>query len=158
MLQQCWGASSCMRTRIIVEEHYTVCQHSISLFWMTLCSFFSVSQYTSDVLVVPCLTNSFPVAGNSCHQLSGRRLFKLFRPVWWMCVHPLLWLRFGFNVHKWNPGFTTCYSYDVIKKIINVMSLWKSQSRSEAILLILCSPVSICGTHLTQNLCQPSLR
>jgi hypothetical protein len=24
-------------------------------------------------------------------------LFKLFRLVWWMCVHPLLWLLFGFQ-------------------------------------------------------------
>jgi hypothetical protein len=42
--------------------------------------------------------HSFPVLGNSCHQLSGRQhLFKLFRLVWWMCVHPLLWLLFGIN-------------------------------------------------------------
>jgi hypothetical protein len=25
-----------------------------------------------------------------------------------MCVHLLLWLPFGFNMHKWNPGFITC--------------------------------------------------
>jgi hypothetical protein len=34
--------------------------------------------------------------------------------VLWMCVHPLLWLFFGFNIHKWN-GFITCYSYHVIE-------------------------------------------
>jgi hypothetical protein len=28
MLKQCSSASSCMRTRIVMEEHYTVCQHS----------------------------------------------------------------------------------------------------------------------------------
>jgi hypothetical protein len=25
-------------------------------------------------------------------------MFKLFQLVWWMCVHPLLWLLFGFNI------------------------------------------------------------
>jgi hypothetical protein len=35
------------------------------------------------------------------HQLSDRqRLFELFRHFWWMCVHPLLWLLFGFNIHN----------------------------------------------------------
>jgi hypothetical protein len=29
MLQQCSSASSCMRKRIVVEEHYTGCQHSM---------------------------------------------------------------------------------------------------------------------------------
>jgi hypothetical protein len=27
-------------------------------------------------------------------------LFKIFWLVLWMCVHPLLWLLFGFNIHK----------------------------------------------------------
>jgi hypothetical protein len=58
---------------------------------------------------------SCSVAENSCHQLSGKQsLFKLLRLVWWMCVHPLFWLLFGFSIHKWNPGFITCYSYDMI--------------------------------------------
>jgi hypothetical protein len=29
MLYQCSSASSCMRMRIVMEKHYTVCQHSI---------------------------------------------------------------------------------------------------------------------------------
>jgi hypothetical protein len=42
MLQQCSNASSCMCTRIIMEEHYTVCQHPTQ---MALHNFCSVLQY-----------------------------------------------------------------------------------------------------------------
>jgi hypothetical protein len=28
VIQQCWGARSCMRTRIVIDEHCTGCQHS----------------------------------------------------------------------------------------------------------------------------------
>jgi hypothetical protein len=76
-------------------------------------------------------------------------LFKLFRLVWWMCVHPLLWLLFGFNTHKWNPGFITCYLYDVIEKFITVFVV---SVKAEAILCVLCIQVSIFRTHLMQNL------
>jgi hypothetical protein len=31
ILQQCLGATSCMRTRIVMEEHFTGCQHSTPL-------------------------------------------------------------------------------------------------------------------------------
>jgi hypothetical protein len=31
MLQQCLGVSSCMLTYIVMEEHYTTCQHSTPL-------------------------------------------------------------------------------------------------------------------------------
>jgi hypothetical protein len=56
-------------------------------------------------------------------------LFKLFRLVWWMCVHPLLCLLFSFSIHKWNPGFITCDSYSVIEKFIAILVvlLWKSK-------------------------------
>jgi hypothetical protein len=37
-----------------------------------------------------------------------------------MCVHPLLWLLFGFNIHKWKPGFITCYSYDMTEKFMAI--------------------------------------
>jgi hypothetical protein len=47
-------------------------------------------------------------------------LFKLFCIVWWMHEHPLLWVLFGFNIHKWNPGFITCYSYNVTEKFISI--------------------------------------
>jgi hypothetical protein len=44
MLQQCSSASSCMRMQPYVSIPRL-------LFWMGLRSFFSVSQYTSDVIV-----------------------------------------------------------------------------------------------------------
>jgi hypothetical protein len=42
-------------------------------------------------------------------------LHKLFRLVWRMCVHTLFRLIFGVNIHRWNPGFIFCYSYNVIE-------------------------------------------
>jgi hypothetical protein len=47
-----------MRTRIIIDEHYTGSQHSTSFVLNGHTQFFSVSQYTSDVTVVPCCMNS----------------------------------------------------------------------------------------------------
>jgi hypothetical protein len=49
-----------MRTRIVMKEHYTGCQHStfFVLNGPMLLVFFGVSQYTSDVIVVPCCMNS----------------------------------------------------------------------------------------------------
>jgi hypothetical protein len=99
MLQQCSSASSCMRTRIFMEEHYTGCQHSKPSFRMALRSFLVFRmQYTCDVIVVPCCMNctlSAPFLSQktvAIRFLEGRRMFKLFRLVWWICVHPLLWL------------------------------------------------------------------
>jgi hypothetical protein len=145
-------------------SHYTVCQHSTSFFfWMALSSFFfSVSQHTSDVIVVPCCINftiSTPFLSQmtvSISFLAGRqRLFKISGLVWWMCVHPLLWLLLCFNIHKWSPSFITCYSYDVIEKFTAIFVV--SLQKTKAILCVLCAPVCIFGTHLAQNLWQPSL-
>jgi hypothetical protein len=47
-----------MRTRVIMEEHYTGCQHSMPFVLNGLTHFFSVLQYTADVIVVPCCMNS----------------------------------------------------------------------------------------------------
>jgi hypothetical protein len=35
-----------------------------------------------------------------------------------MCVHWMLLQFFGFNIDKWNPGFITCYLYNVTEKFI----------------------------------------
>jgi hypothetical protein len=82
-------------------------------------------QYTSDVTVAPCCMNSTistPFLSQKTVTISfpaGRQcLFKLSQFVLWMCAHPLLWLLFGFNIHKWNLSFITCYSYNVIEKFI----------------------------------------
>jgi hypothetical protein len=62
-------------------------------------------QYTSDFTVVlRCMNSTTITPCLAC----------------WMCVHQLLWLLFSFNIHKWNPCFITCYSYDVIRKFIAI--------------------------------------
>jgi hypothetical protein len=72
---------------------------------MALRSLFGASQYTYNVIVVPSCIN-YTISTSLLSQktdaisfLAGRRLFELFRLVW-MCVHPLLSLLFGFNIHK----------------------------------------------------------
>jgi hypothetical protein len=46
-----------MRWRIVMEDHYTGCQHSTPFVLNGLRSSFSVMQYTSDVIVVPYCMN-----------------------------------------------------------------------------------------------------
>jgi hypothetical protein len=124
MLQHCSSVSSCMRMRIFMEEHYTVCQHSMPVVLNEPTQFsFSVSQNTfwrycvNSTTSIPFLSQKTVVIS----FLAGRqRLFKLFRLVWWMCVHPLHWLLFVFNIHKRDSGFITCYLYDLIKKFITI--------------------------------------
>jgi hypothetical protein len=60
MLQHCSSASSCMWMCIVMEKHYTGCQHSTPfvLNGRPCAVFFSTSQYTYDVTVVPCCMNS----------------------------------------------------------------------------------------------------
>jgi hypothetical protein len=97
--------------------HRMLAFHAFCSEWPAYAGFFlCVSQNTSDVVVVSCCMNS-TISTHFLSQktaattlLAGRqRLFILLRLVWWMCVHPLLWLLFGFDIHKWNPGFITCY-------------------------------------------------
>jgi hypothetical protein len=76
-----------MRTRIVMEENYSVCQHSTPFVLNGRTQFFGmwVSQYTSDVTVAPCCMNSTistPFLSQRTVAISfvaGRqRLFKLF--------------------------------------------------------------------------------
>jgi hypothetical protein len=48
-----------------------------------------------------------------------------------MCVLPLLGLLFGFNIHKWNLGFTTCYSCNVIEKFIAIFVVLLKNSQRQ---------------------------
>jgi hypothetical protein len=96
-------------------QHYIGCQHSTLLVLNGQPdAVLLVFRNTLLILLCPLLHkfhHSFPLPEYSYHQLSGRQpLFKLFLLVSWMCVHPLRWLLFGFNIHKWNPSFITCYS------------------------------------------------
>jgi hypothetical protein len=52
--------------------------------------------------------------------LSGKLSFKLFRHIWWLYVHPLLWLFFDINSHKGKLGFIAFYPYDVIEIFIAI--------------------------------------
>jgi hypothetical protein len=70
-------------------------------------------------------------------------LFKFcFQLVWWMCVHPLLWLHFGFNIHKWKRGFITRYLYDVLDKFVTIFGVSKTV-KTEAVLCICVYPRAI---------------
>jgi hypothetical protein len=128
MLQQCSSGSNCIRTCMIMVEHYIRCQHSMPFSsWMALHCLFSVLQYTSDLIVVPCYMNfaiNIPLLSQEMAAItflaSRQCLFRLFWLVWWMCVHPLLWLFCGFNIHKRDPGFINCYSYNVTEKSIAI--------------------------------------
>jgi hypothetical protein len=118
MLQLCLSASSCMQTSIVMEERYPGGQHSMPFVLNgPMRSFLALRKTLLTLLWSPVariLSSahiSCPVQGKGCHQLSGRqRLLKLYKLIWRMCVHPLLWLNFAFNIHKWNSGFITCYS------------------------------------------------
>jgi hypothetical protein len=88
MRQQCSSASSCMRTSIIMKEHYTEYQHSTP-FVLNGRPYAVLLVFRNEILtllwsLVACIPPSalFPVAGNSCHQLSGGRLLKLLPLVW----------------------------------------------------------------------------
>jgi hypothetical protein len=124
-------------------HHHGGARHRISAFhafcpeWPYI--FFGVSQYSSDVIVVPCCMNftisTLPVPETvACHHLSERkRLFKLFRLIWLACVPPLLWLPSGFNTHERTPGFITWYSYNVIEKLISIFVYRSKKLKAEAI-------------------------
>jgi hypothetical protein len=60
MLQQCSSESNCtcMRTSIVMRAHYIICPHSMPFVLNGPTQIVSVSQYTSDVTVVPCCVNS----------------------------------------------------------------------------------------------------
>jgi hypothetical protein len=52
-----------------------------------------------------------------------------------MCVL-LLWLLFGFNIHKWNLGFITLYLYDVFEKSFTIFVVSLLGVKTEVILKI----------------------
>jgi hypothetical protein len=84
-------------------------------------------QYTSDVTVVPCCMNSTistPFLSQKTVAISFLgdsvclQFFGMFGEC--VCIHPLLWLLFGFSIHKWNSDVITCYSCDVMDKFIAI--------------------------------------
>jgi hypothetical protein len=66
-----------------------------------------------------------------------------------VCIH-CFGYTFVSTFHKLNADFITCYSYDETEKFI---AIYRSKKvKAEVILCVLCTPVSIFGTHLAQNL------
>jgi hypothetical protein len=55
--------------------------------------------------------------------------------------------------NRWNPDFITCYSYKCDWEIHCHLcgNTLKKSTKADAILWVLCAPVSIFGTHLVQN-------
>jgi hypothetical protein len=152
MLQQCSSASSCMRTCIVMEQHYALCQHSTPFLWVALHSFFffDMSKYTSDVIGSLIAWNPPSTLENSCRRLSGRHLFKLFRLVWWVCVHPLLWLLIG-STFTDEALVSSPVTYVMWLRNVLPSSWYRSKVKAEAILCVLCALMSIFGTHLAEN-------
>jgi hypothetical protein len=95
------------------------------LFWMALQFFYLVFCNTLVTLLRPPVAGippsallSYPRKVSTSFPSGKQSLFQFIRFVWWLGVHRLLWLLFGFNIHKWNQGFIT--SYDVIRKFIAI--------------------------------------
>jgi hypothetical protein len=79
-----------MRTRTVMEEHYTGCQQSTPFvlngptqFFLVFPNTFLTLLWSLVALIPPSALFSCPVREKSCHQLSGtQRLFKPFLLVW----------------------------------------------------------------------------
>jgi hypothetical protein len=86
MLQQCSSSSSCMRTRIFMDERYTVCQHSTSFVLNGHTQHFQCFSihfwsYRGPMLFEFHHQHSFPVPEYSFYKLSGRqRLVSMCAP------------------------------------------------------------------------------
>jgi hypothetical protein len=111
-----------------MEEHYTVCQHSTP-FLLNCHTQFLVFRNTLLALLCPLLhefhhQHSCPVPKNSCHKTAFWQADNISLN-FSACIGEsvLLWLRFGFKIHKWNAGFITCYSYDVTEKFISIFGV-----------------------------------
>jgi hypothetical protein len=134
--------------QLYVDPHYYGgAQHRMTAFHVFFSEwpyeiFSSVSQYTSDVIVIPYCMNSTISAPFLSQKtvaisfLAGRqRLFKPYRRVLWICMHPLLWLLSCFNIHELNPKFHHLLLVRCDREIhchLYVIAL-KSQSRSRSL-------------------------
>jgi hypothetical protein len=105
---------SCIRKCILLEEHYTGCQHSTSFVCIVFHNILSTLLWSLVAWIAPWVLHSRPKK-----QFSEKRV-KLFWLIWWVCVHPV-------QVH---PAFITCYFCDVIEERIatSVVLLQGSQS------------------------------
>jgi hypothetical protein len=158
MLQQCSSANSCMRRRIIMEEHYTGCQHSniwfewpyaVVLilrihFWRI--TFPCYMNYTISTLFLSQKTVSVSCLADVWLNFSG-----LFGEC--VCIH---WSACSFVSTFTNE---TQASTPTIWLRNLPQSLWYHcrKVKAETILCVLFAPVSIFGTDLAQYFWYPSL-
>jgi hypothetical protein len=78
-------------------------------------------------------------------------LFKLFRLVWWMCVHPLLWLFLCFNIHEWNPVSSPVLYTIWLEIERHICGIGLKISKPSP--YVLCAPLTISGyAGITDNM------
>jgi hypothetical protein len=133
--------------------------HSFYSEWSALRSFFSVLQYTSDVIVVPCFIN----CTMSAHFLSQRTVdvsflvdnvcLNLSASLTNVCVSTAL-TALRFQRSQMKPRFrhlllVSC-DWEIHRHFCGIAL--KESAKAEAILCVLCAPVSIFGTYLALNL------
>jgi hypothetical protein len=145
ILHQCLSASGSMQTYIVIEEHYTGCQHftpfflngPMPFFFLVFCNTLVMLLWSHVVWIPP--SAYFSVPENSCHQLSGRqRLFKLFQFVCWMCVHPLLWqLISAFTNETQVSSFVTHIMW--LRNLLPFLWYCYKKVVAEAIFCVLCT-------------------
>jgi hypothetical protein len=162
MPQQCSSVSRCIRKRIIMEEHYTRCQHS---------TFSVLSNRSYEALYQFAIhfwrhcgplshelhhQNSFPVPGNSCHLLSGRQTeFALTASACLMdaCATIASDCYLG-SIFRNETQVSTPVNYMMSFRhtYIAIAVVSFKNSKAYIIFCVLCTPLSISGTHLARNL------
>jgi hypothetical protein len=132
----------CEQTRIVMEERYTVCQHSTSLFSMALQSIFCVLHYTVWRYCGPLLhefhyQQRFPVPVNS-YYLSGSATFvKTLKhnalPYLWYHseeAETILWVLWApLNISRTHPVKNLC-QFSLTDNLVtnNELNSWKFTS------------------------------
>jgi hypothetical protein len=137
-LQQCSSESRCMRTRIVMEEHYeyTVCQHSMlfALNWPTQyfwCFAVRLWHYCGSLLHEFHHQQPFPAPENSCHLLSSRQ--------------PFVYIFFSFDYSLVSTFTNKIQGLSPVTMWLrnSYSSLWyrSKKDKVEAILFVSCAPV-----------------
>jgi hypothetical protein len=159
MLHQCSSASSCMLMHIVMEEWMSAFNAFCSE-WPAIRSSFSVFQYTSDITVVPCCMNStisisfcprnqlpsiFWQADNTC-----LKFFGMFLDVCASTALTALWFQHSHMKPRFHHLSLIQCDCKIHRHLCGIAL--KKSIKAEAILCILCAPMSIFGTRLVQNL------
>jgi hypothetical protein len=150
-----------MRMRIVMEEHYTSCQHATpfvlndpTLFF--LCFAVHFWHYCGPLLHEFHHQHSFPILENSCHQFSGRQ--TTFVSTFSACLMIVcastaltpLWPQHSQMKPRFYHLLLVQCDWEIHYHVCGI-ALNKC-TKAEVILCVLCAPVSIFWTHLAQNL------